>query len=103
MYRTWHVPPTLLGLESPKRGVVDRHNWVQRLGPPHRPPLGGESRPESPCEPWDNLPIGEPPSPCSPPTSLGSQAGEGGRLGLRKNVERGLVLGVTLESEVRKK
>src|SRR5882672_10108597 len=102
MYWTWHAPPTLLELGSPKRGAVGRRNWAQQLGPPHRPPLGGESRPKSPCKPWDDLPVGEPPSPCSLPTSLGSQAGEGGRLGPRENVERGLVLGVTSESEVRK-
>ena len=41
MYQTWHTPLTLLELESPKRGAVGRRNWVQQLGPPHRPPLGG--------------------------------------------------------------
>src|SRR5882672_3795848 len=41
MYWTWHAPPTLLELESLKRGAVGRRSWAQQLGPPHRLQLGG--------------------------------------------------------------
>ena len=99
MHQTQQEPPTLLGLQSPQKVVFGRRNWVQRPGPPHRPPLGGESLPESPFMPGDDLPIGKLLSPCSWPSSLGSQAGEGEQLGWHEVVERGLVLGIISESD----